>query len=94
MPNILARIVVNATSDKANVNLEVCNGALTQLVHERPRLVTVHCVNHWLDLAMKDTISQINIYQECDRFYTTIFSLFKNSEKLKTLAKKQLKHLI
>ena len=37
---------------------------------------------------MKDTISQIIDYQECDQFYT-IFYLFKNSGKLKTLAKKE-----
>ena len=80
--------LVSATSDGTNVNLGVYNGALTQLAHERPWLVTVHCVNHRLELAMKDTISQIIDYQECDRFYTTIFYLFKNSEKLKTLAKK------
>ena len=37
---------------------------------------------------MKDTISQIIGYQECDRFCTTIFYLFKNSGNLKTLAKR------
>ena len=37
---------------------------------------------------MKDTISQIIDYQESDQFWKTIFYLFKNSGKLKTLAKK------
>ena len=78
--------LISATSDGANVNLGVCNGTLTQLAHEWPWLVTVHFVNHRLELAMKDTISQIIDYQECDRFYTTIFYLFKNSRKLKALA--------
>ena len=82
--------LVSATSDRANVNLGVYNGALTQLAHGKPWLVTVQCVvNHRLELAMKDTISQIIDYQECDRFYTTIFYLFKNSGKLETLAKKE-----
>ena len=80
--------LVSATSDWPNVNLGVYNGILTQFAHEQPWLVTVHCVNHQLELAMKDTISQIIDYQEYDRFYTTIFYLFKNLGKLKTLAKK------
>ena len=37
---------------------------------------------------MKDTISQIIDYQESDQFWKTIFYLFKNSGKLKILAKK------
>ena len=85
--------LVSATSDGANVNPGVYNDALTQLAHERPWLVTVHCVNHCLELAMKDTISQKIDYQECDRFYITIFYLFKNSGKLKTPAKKAAEEL-
>ena len=80
--------LVSATSDGPNINLRVYDGALTKLIHERPWLATVHCVNHRLELAMKNTISQITDYQECDRFYTIIFYLFKNSGKPKTVAKK------
>ena len=75
--------LVTATSLGANVNLGVYNGALIQLAHERLWLVTVHYVNHWLEVAMKDAISQIIDYQECDRFYTTVFYLFKIQENLK-----------
>ena len=80
--------VSSATSDGANVNVGVSSGALIQLAHERLWFVTAHCVNHRLELAMKDTISQIINYQECDRFCTTIFNLFKKSGELKTLAEK------
>ena len=58
--------LASATSDGANVNIGVYNGALTQLAHERPWSVTVHCVNHRLELVMKDTISQIIIKNATD----------------------------
>ena len=80
--------LIRAILDNTNLNLGVYDSALTQLAHERPWLVTVHYKNYQLELVMKDTNSQIIDYQECDWFYTTIFYLFKNSGKLKALAKK------
>ena len=79
--------LISATSDGANVNMRVYNGALTQMKHECPWLVLIHCVNHRLKLAIKDAVKSISKFEECDRFYTGMYYLFKNSGKLKTETK-------
>ena len=45
------------------------------------------CVNHRLELAIKDAVAQISAFQSCYAFYLTIFYLFKNSGKLKSECK-------
>ena len=80
--------LVSATADGANVNMGIYNGALTMMTADRPWLVVIHCVNHRLELALKDAVKGIPPFQECDRFYNNIFYLFKNSGKLKTETKK------
>ena len=79
--------LVSATADGANVNMGIYNGALTLMANERPWLVIIHCVNHRLELAIKDAVKAIPQFQDCDRFYNNIFYLFKNSGKLKTESK-------
>ena len=74
---------MSATADGASVNFGVHNGVLTQLKIERPWLVNIHCVNHRLELAIKDGMLQIEQFQSCDRLYTILFYLFKNSGKIK-----------
>ena len=53
----------------------------------RPWLLTIHCANYRLKLALKDT-KEIPKFAECDNFYTNIFYLFNNSGKLKKETKK------
>ena len=48
---------------------------------------SIHCVNHRLELAIKDAVSDINAFGHCDRFYLNLYFLFKNSGKLKAEAK-------
>ena len=67
--------LVNATTDAANVNLGIYEGALTIMAEQRPWLVTIHCVNHHLQLAIKDAVSDINKFQECDKFYLNEYYL-------------------
>ena len=76
--------LVSPTSSGANVNLVVYNGTLKILKVELPWLVFNHCVNHRLELAIKDAVKGIAQFAECDKFYTNIYYLFKNSSKLKT----------
>ncbi|XP_065655360.1 zinc finger protein 862-like [Hydra vulgaris] len=80
--------LVSATSDGASVNLGMYNGVLTQMKNNRTWLVKMHCVNHRLELAIKDSARNIVQYRDCDQFYTTIFHLFRNSGKLKSEVKK------
>lgn len=76
--------VVSVTSDGASVNLGVYNGVLTQMKRERDWLVTIHCVNHRLELALKDAVKAFKPFDEVDRFYQDVWSLLKNSGKLKS----------
>ena len=80
--------LVSATADGANVNIGIYNGVLTQLQRERQWLISIHCVNHRLELAIKDAMSEVASFIDCDRFYLSIYFLFKNSGKLKAQTKK------
>ena len=68
--------LVSATADEANMNLGIYGGALTMIVEQNPWLVTILCVNHRLELAIKDAISDINKFQDCDKFYLPLFFSF------------------
>ena len=79
--------MVSATADGANVNLGKYNGALTLMARERPWLILIHCMNHRVELAIKDMVKSTDKFEECDKFYNTIYNLFKNSGKLKSETK-------
>ena len=79
--------LVIATADGANMNPGIYGAALTMMAEQRPGLVTIHNINHRLELAIKDAISDINKFQNRDKFYLILFFLFKNSDKLKTAIK-------
>ena len=80
--------VVSATADGANVNMGVYSGVLTQMKREREWLVKIHCVNHRLELALKDAVKQVAEFDEVDRFYLNVWTLLRNSGKLKSEIKK------
>eukprot|EP00112_Aurelia_sp_Birch-Aquarium-sp1_P000486 Seg10468.1 transcript_id=Seg10468.1/GoldUCD/mRNA.D3Y31 product="Zinc finger protein 862" protein_id=Seg10468.1/GoldUCD/D3Y31 len=80
--------VVSATADGANVNMGVYSGVLTQMKREREWLVTIHCVNHRLELALKDAVKRVAEFDEVDRFYLNVWTLLRNSGKLKSEIKK------
>ncbi|XP_065678256.1 zinc finger protein 862-like [Hydra vulgaris] len=67
--------LVSATSDGASVNLGMYNGVLTQMKNNRTWLVKMHCVNHRLELAIKDSARNIVQYRDCDQFYYHYFFL-------------------
>ena len=56
--------VISVTSDGASVNTGIYRGVLTQLKRERPWLTTIHCVNHRIELARKDSCV---IFKGCRR---------------------------
>ena len=49
-------MVVSATADGASVNTRKYNGIFTQLKRERPWLLTTHCANQRLELAVKSAL--------------------------------------
>lgn len=80
--------IVSATADGASVNMGVYSGVLSQMKREREWLVTIHCVNHRLELALKDGVKQVAEFHEVDSFYLNVWSLLRNSGKLKSEIKK------
>ena len=79
--------MVSATVNGANVNIGNYNGALTMMARERPWLIVIHCMNHHIKLAIKDMVKSVDKFEECNKFYNTIFDLFKNSRKFKPATK-------
>ena len=79
--------MVSATADGASVNMGNLTGTLTQLQHERPWMLKIHCVNHRVELAVKDVMSQDPNCAEADKFYIDNFYLLKNSGVLKSKLK-------
>ena len=79
--------VISATADGASVNMGIINGTLTQLSHERPCLLKIHCVNHRVELAGKDTMKDDAKCILVEDFYRNNFYLLKNSGALKAKLK-------
>ena len=51
------KCLVGATADGASVNTGKHRGVLTQLKNERPWLITIHCVNNRIELAVKEAMN-------------------------------------
>ena len=49
----------------------------------RDWLVPIHCVNHRLELAIKDSFDK-SPFSAVDKLYITLFNLFKNSAAIKS----------
>ena len=78
--------MVSATASGVNVSMGKYNGALTMMARERPWLIVIHCMNHHIDLAIKDMVKSVDKFEECNKF-NTIFNLFKNSGKPQSATK-------
>ena len=63
--------LVSATADEANVNLGIYGGALMMMAEQRSWLVKIYHINNHLVLAIKDAVSDINKFQDCDKFSLT-----------------------
>ena len=81
--------LVTISVDGAAVNLGACQGLAALLRQELPWLVTVHCLNHWLELAVKNAFA--NTYMdEVLSMLTNLYYMYEKSPKrlreLKALA--------
>ena len=79
--------LIGATSDGASVNTGKYSGVLTRLKEERPWLITIHCANHRIELAAKDSMNQ-SIMVDAQQFYLTNYFLLKNSGAIKAEVRK------
>lgn len=77
---------MGATADGASVNTGCHKGVLTQLGEERPWLLKIHCVNHRIELAVKDA-TNIKYFKKAEKFYRNNYYLLRNSGTLKTALK-------
>ncbi|XP_065640532.1 zinc finger protein 862-like [Hydra vulgaris] len=75
--------VICATADGASVNFGIHKGVLSQLQQNRPWLIKVHCINHRIELAVKDAFKEIPDFIKIDEFYIANYYLLRNSGKLK-----------
>jgi hypothetical protein len=75
--------LVSATADGASVNFGISNGVLTQLQKSRKWLLKIHCINHRIELAIKDSFKDISEFRKIKEFYLTNYYLLRNSRKLK-----------
>ncbi len=73
--------MVAATADGASVNFGIYQGVLTQLKSTRPWLLTIHCVNHRVELAVKDAM-KVKPFEDVDQFYQANATLLKRSSDL------------
>ena len=80
--NDFQKKIVSCTADGASVNFGQHTGVLTQIKRDRPWLLTIHCVNHRVELAVKSAFD-IDELKKVDEFYLTNFYLLRNSGKLK-----------
>ena len=79
--------MISSTADGASVNFGKYRGVLTQLKLARPWLLTIHCVNHRIELSVKDALKD-PYFDDVEAIYLANFKLLKNSGALKDKLKK------
>ena len=78
--------MVGFGADGASVNMGRKKGVAARLRVDKPWLVTVHCFNHRLELAVKDAFAG-SYYTELFKIFTQIYYLYNNSpNRLRELA--------
>ena len=76
--------MVSFTSDGASVNTRQNEGLMTRMKRDRRDwLVPIHCVNHRVELVIKDSFDELP-FSAVDKLYITLFNLFKNSGAIKS----------
>ena len=73
--------LVCCTSDDTSVNFGTKTGLMTRLSVQRPWMIKIHCVNHRVELAIKEAMAETE-FSKVDDFYYSITFLLKNSGKI------------
>ena len=75
--------IVSFTSDGASVNTGQNEGLMTRMKRDRRDwLVPIHCVNHRVEMAIKESFDELP-FLAVDKLYITLINLFKNSGAIK-----------
>ena len=80
-------------SDGCSVMLGKKTGVATRLIEMKPDLISIHCQNHRLALAAKDSFKSIPAFQEADETLNSIFKYYQNSA-VKTHSLEKLQKLL
>ena len=76
--------MVSFKSDGASANTRQNEGLMTRMKRDRRDwLVSIHCVNHRVELVIKDSFDE-SPFSAVDKLYITLFNLFKNSGAIKS----------
>jgi hypothetical protein len=79
--------LIACTSDGASVNFGRKEGLLQKMINDgRDWLVKFHCVNHRVELAVKNAFDN-SLFNGVDKEYLGIFNLLKNSGAIKSEVK-------
>ena len=79
--------MILSTADGASVNFGKYSGLLTQQNENRPWVITIHCIAHSAELALKDSLLKYREFKEVNDLITSVFYLQKHSGKLKRIFK-------
>ena len=71
--------LVGINLNRASVNMGRNHGIATILKESLPWLEVVHCFNHRLELALRDTFKDIKSFQMIDQMLMKIYYLYQNS---------------
>ena len=63
------------------------SGVKTQIISDNEKALYIHCLNHGLNLAVMDTLSQINLFKNSLSYSEELLILFKKSPKREHLFK-------
>ena len=75
--------IVSFTSDGASVNTGQNEGLMTRMKRDRRDwLVPIHCVNHRVEMAIKESFDELP-FLAVDKLCITLINLFKNSGAIK-----------
>ncbi|KAK7095474.1 hypothetical protein V1264_006873 [Littorina saxatilis] len=73
------RKLVGFASDGAAVNFGCKQGVAARLKTSRPKLVTVHCTAHRLELAFKDMTAQVEYYKKVSKLMKDLYDFYYRS---------------
>ena len=63
--------LVSLTTDGASVNTGKISGLMTRFALERDWLVQIHCINHRVELAIKNALKESK-FKDIDNFYQSL----------------------
>ena len=78
----LSKHFIALASDEASVMLGCRSGVGTLLKKDFPSIIFWHCLNHRLELAVKDSINVVSGVNSIQAFFSKIYSVYSMSPKL------------